>query len=263
MTPHWTEHYGDLRQWLAAKPRILIGSDFDGTLAPIVDHASDAHLPAATLSALLRLAAQPGIILAVITGRSLDDVCRRVPVPGAWYAGNHGLEMLPGGGGSPVLAPGAVEGRGRLRSVLGELVRVLAGIRGAWVEDKQFTASVHYRQASPAQHDLIADLVKSEVQGVPGIELRAGKCLWEIRPAIAWNKGSALMRFLELAALTGHAAAFLGDDVTDHDAFNAIGDGWSFFIGDASSPAKLRVHDTADAAHLLDWMARNRPPAPT
>jgi trehalose-phosphatase len=126
------------------------------------------------------------------------------------------------------------------------------------VEDKQVTASVHYRQASPGQHALVADLVESEVRGFPGLELHSGKCLMEIRPSIAWNKGSALRWFMDEAGVPAQAAAFLGDDMTDHDAFRAIPEGWSFIVGDAVSPAKLRAQDPADVSQLLDWMAVTR-----
>ena len=103
MKPHWTEQRSAMQFWLLMSPRILIGCDFDGTLAPIVAHADDARLPASTLAVLQRLISFPGVTLAFISGRSLADLQQRVNLAGALYAGNHGLEMTGQGAQSPWL----------------------------------------------------------------------------------------------------------------------------------------------------------------
>ncbi|MDP1591342.1 MAG: trehalose-phosphatase, partial [Prosthecobacter sp.] len=108
MALHWTEQRDALHEWLVSNPRILIGCDFDGTLAPLVSHADKACLTAATKAVLLRLASLPGVILAVISGRSLVDLRQRVGLPGVLYAGNHGLEMT-GSDGATIRAPAAAE----------------------------------------------------------------------------------------------------------------------------------------------------------
>lgn len=257
MTPHWTELRAELRRWLAGARSLLIGCDFDGTLAPIALRPEDAQPSRGAQRIISRLASLPGVTVAIITGRALADIRRRFPVKGAWYAGNHGLEMAASEG--PVLiAPGAEAARESLAGITKVVARRLAEIPGAWVEDKGFTASVHYRQADSAHHGRIADLVKHQVQGVAGLELRGGNCVWEIRPAVAWNKGSALRYFLDRAGVAPAAAAFFGDDVTDQDAFEAIPSGWSVGVGDASLLAKVRVNDCAEVMELLTWMLRIR-----
>jgi trehalose-phosphatase len=89
--------------------------------------------------------------------------------------------------------------------------------------------------------------------------VRPAKLIWEIRPAIAWDKGSALRWFMDRCEIPTTATAFLGDDITDLDAFRELPDGWTFSVGDAlASAAHVRVRDPADVAVLLEWMAGER-----
>ena len=258
MTPHWTEQREALREWLLSHPRILIGCDFDGTLAPLAPHADEVCLPQTTRAVLTRLSAQPGVTLAFISGRGLADLRRRVDLPGAWYAGNHGLEMTDFAG-SIVFAPAAVEAGPALRQVLAELSPALQHLPGVWIEDKQLTLSVHYRQSAASCHAEVEQRVRSTVRGVTALEVRPAKCIWEVRPAIDWDKGSVLRCFLEQTRIPSHAAAFMGDDITDQDAFRELPDGWTFFVGDdGGSTARLHLRDPQDSAELLQWLTEVR-----
>src|SRR5687767_7147054 len=91
--PHWTERWNELETHLASRPRLLVATDFDGTLAPIVPHPEDARLPGATRGLMRRIAACDDILFAVISGRELEDVRTRVGLDTLLYAGNHGLEI--------------------------------------------------------------------------------------------------------------------------------------------------------------------------
>ncbi|MDZ4404326.1 trehalose-phosphatase [Prosthecobacter sp.] len=258
MSPHWTEQRDALREWLLASLRILIGCDFDGTLAPLASHADEVRLPASTKTILQRLVSQPGVTLAVISGRSLADVQQRLDLAGVLYAGNHGLEMS-GSDGTTVLAPGAAAAGPALREVLAELSPVLAHLPGVWIEDKHLTLSVHYRQAAESCHAEVQHLVKSAVQAVAPLVVRPAKRIWEIRPAIDWDKGTALRRFMEQCCVTAGTTAFMGDDASDLDAFRELPGGWTFIVGDGlGSAARVRLHDPSDSAALLDWMATVR-----
>ncbi len=258
MTPHWTEQRDALREWLVSHPQILIGCDFDGTLAPLVPHADEVSLPETTRDALTRLSALPGVQLAFISGRGLADLRRRVALPNVLYAGNHGLEMTAPDG-SVVFAPAAVEARSMLQQVQAKLAPALQHLPGVWIEDKQLTLSIHFRQAAASCHAEVEQRVRDHVRGISTLEVRPAKCIWEIRPAIDWDKGSVLRCFLEQTRVPSHAAAFMGDDVTDQDAFRELPDGWTFFVGDTfQSTARLRLHDPRDTAELLCWMAEQR-----
>lgn len=255
MTPHWSEQREALQEWLLANPRILIGSDFDGTLAPLVAQADDALLPAATKAALQRLISLEGVVLAFISGRSLADLQQRVGLAGALYAGNHGLEMTAPDG-TAVLAPGAAESVPALRRVQNVLIPFLAQIPGVWIEDKRLTFSVHYRLADHTRHAEIEHLVRLAVADARPLTVRPGKRIWEIRPAIDWDKGTALRGFMHQQQVSAGATAFMGDDATDGDAFRELPDGWTFFVGDdAGPPSRAALRDVQDCAALLEWMA--------
>lgn len=258
MKPHWTEQRSALQDWLLMSPRVLIGCDFDGTLAPIVAHADDACLPASTLEVLQRLISFPGVTLAFISGRSLVDLQKRVGLPGALYAGNHGLEMT-GQGGFVTLAPGVLESLPAMREVQKGLRPLLNPIQGVWIEDKGLTLSVHYRLADQTDHAEIERLVRQAVAANKNLIVKPAKCIWEIRPVIDWNKGTALRQFMQRQQVPADATAFLGDDSTDGDAFRELPEGWTFFVGNEADPdARLWVRDVQDGAALLAWIAEVR-----
>jgi len=253
MTPNWTEQREALREWLLSHPRILIGCDFDGTLAPLVPHADDARLPNFTRAAMEKLVAEPGVKLAVISGRSLADLQSRVDVAGVLHAGNHGLEMA--WEGAMAVAPGTEEAGPALRGVLARLAPALARIDGVWIEDKRLSASIHYRLAHEDARPEVEALVRAAVQDVTELKLRPAKCIWEIRPATAWDKGCALRWFMDRCEVPSSATAFLGDDVTDLDAFRELPDGWTFLVGDeVQANARVKLRHPGDVAMLLKWM---------
>ncbi len=258
MIPHWTDQRDELETWLATEPRVLIGCDFDGTLAPLVPMADQARLPERARETLQQLAELPGVTVAVISGRSLKDVIERVNLPRLLYAGNHGLEMRTLEG-SIVTALVAESGRWALQEVLRQIAPLMATIPGAWVEDKHWTASVHYRQAQEADHARLEAGLRGVVRDFAVLSLRPGKRIWEIRPETPWHKGSALGWCMGQCKVLSQAAAFLGDDISDHDAFAAVTEGWSFLVGDTPAPnARARLEDVQDSVRLLQWMAEVR-----
>jgi trehalose 6-phosphate phosphatase len=254
MILHWTEHRPDFERWLVSHPRILLGCDFDGTLSPIVSHAAAAEMLPGARHALERLVELPGVCVVIISGRSLTDLRRKVEIPKAFYSGNHGLELLADGAES--LAPGAGQGRPFLREILPQLAEMLAPVPGVWIEDKRWTASVHYRLVPEEHRALICQIVQTAMQGIPELVLREGRCVWEIRPTGVWDKGTALRWFMKHCAIPSRATAFIGDDVTDFDAFAAVPDGWACVVGEAQpTQASMRLRDPADTADLLHWIA--------
>jgi trehalose-phosphatase len=87
------DHFPHVAARVADAPQLLLLLDFDGTLTPLVDQPADARLPAETRQVLETLATRRNCQVAVISGRSLEDIKARVPVPGVILAGNHGLEI--------------------------------------------------------------------------------------------------------------------------------------------------------------------------
>ncbi|HSJ07432.1 MAG TPA: trehalose-phosphatase [Longimicrobiales bacterium] len=244
----------------AAAGHLLVGLDFDGTLAPIVPLPQDAVLPPATRPVLERLAARPDTQVALVSGRGLADLVERVGMPGLFYAGNHGLE-IEGPGVHRVHAEAAAA-RQRLSRLARRLHDEVGGVEGAIVEDKGLTLSVHYRRvAGEAGARRVRAAAHACCEGEAGLRVTDGKMVVEIRPDVDWHKGRAL-RFLRetLTAEYGDTPAlFIGDDTTDEDAFRELGaGGWGILVGSpppGGTAARAALATTGDVAAFLGGLA--------
>lgn len=256
--PHWSQCQDEIAAAWCGPARVLAGLDFDGTLAPIVERAADAAAPPQTLQAVAALARSPGVQVAVVSGRSLDDVRGRLGgCPSLIFAGNHGLELEgPDWSDSPADA----EWRRRLEDALAALGRSLAKLPGAWVEDKRLTASIHFRETPPERHSEVESAVRQAAAAHQPMEVRAGKCVWELRPPGERHKGWVMRTLAAKLDLPAAACAFLGDDVTDEDAFREIDGPLTFLVGERPSAARCRLEDPAEVPRLLEWLAALRQP---
>ena len=206
---------------------IVLLSDYDGTLTPITERPEMAELGEQARAILGELARQRRYTVGIISGRGLSDLKARVGLKGVVYAGNHGLEIE--GPAVAFVHPVAEE----LRSVLKVLYRVLcrgvSTIKGAMVEDKGLTLSVHYRLVEPTRKAEVTTAFEKAVRvarQVGYVKTTKGKRVYEVRPAVDWDKGKAISLILD-----AHKRAmprieplvvYLGDDVTDEDGFRAL-----------------------------------------
>jgi len=206
---------------LSGSPLLLL-LDIDGTLCELMPHASAARVPPATCAALESLARRPGVYVALVTGRSVADAERIAPVAGAHVHGNHGIEWrAPDGtrGADPAWA----QARPALREAVARIAAVLAPHPGAWLEDKEYSLTVHVRGCErPVASAALAaaESVATEL----GLRTAAGKEVLNIVPPGVADKGSAVLRLVEELGGDAPTAAvlFAGDDVTDEDAFRAL-----------------------------------------
>jgi trehalose 6-phosphate synthase/phosphatase len=257
-----------VRERIDARGTLVLLVDFDGTLAPIVNRPDEARLPSLTRSLLARIARRPRSHVVVISGRAMEDLRRRVGLPDLIYVGNHGFEIA---------APGwAAERRdaAEIRSLIAvcsrRLRRYLRGIRGVLVEDKGVTASIHYRLARREHVERVRQAVLREVAQLPPgkVEVRRGKMVIELRPAIDWDKGRAALWLLEQLAGKGWpdqcAVVYAGDDRTDEDAFLALGDAAvTIKVGPGPYPtaARYSVRGVAEFSEFLQALWTWRAPA--
>jgi trehalose 6-phosphate phosphatase len=207
---------------LRADPsRAAILLDIDGTLAPIVRYADDAHVPEPTRSLLIEIARRYAVV-ACVSGRRATDARRIVSIGTISYIGSHGTELLRAGGTETIQDP-AVRDWGRRIQAFGreadnaELRRLRVRI-----EDKGSIVAFHWRgapdeEAARAAIDTIAGRAE---QG--GLRTHWGRKVLEVRPPVRMDKGAGILSFLEHADLD--AAMYIGDDVTDLDAFRALGE---------------------------------------
>jgi trehalose 6-phosphate phosphatase len=224
---------------------LLIALDFDGTLAPFVADPEEAQLPPETARVLERIAASDGHTLAIVSGRSLADLRRRVP-RGAICAGNHGLEIE--GEGISFVHPAADLLRETVDRACLDLKAVIAGLPGVFLERKGLTATVHYRGAEPAIAAALREAIALAMAGHPTLRVRQAILAWEILPRTGWSKGSAVRLLAGTMRITGLQIVCAGDDRTDEDMFAIRPDAVSIRVGQtratrarysASSPAEL------------------------
>lgn len=226
---------------LMANEGVLLGVDFDGTLAPIVDHPDDAEPDQEALRLVRQLAQGPGVEVAVVSGRSLTDLRARLgEIPGATLVGEHGNDIE-----GPVLEPSPV------LTEAGEFVDVLqARFAGSVVEKKQHSVTFHTRHLDRDQASEAAGAIHRWMEGRDDIEVIAGKEVYELSTATR-NKGDAIR---ELAG--GRPVIYLGDDTTDETVFEALGPGdVGVKVGDGPTAAAYRVEDIAGVVTILERIA--------
>jgi len=258
---HRMSQLPDAAQALDPPSNPAVFYDFDGTLSDIVDDPEAARPVAGATAALQRLAAQCPV--AVLSGRDLADVTRRVGVPGIWYAGSHGFELTAPDGthhqndaaaaAIPVLTEAAGELRGRLGS-----------IPGVMVEHKRFGVAVHYRNAPRDRVGEVAAAVRGAGRR-SALRVTTGREVIELRPDIDWDKGKTLRWVLEHLHRAGSGALtpiYVGDDITDEDAFDAVRDGGVPILvrhdedGDRATAALFGLDSPAQVSEFSDRLAR-------
>lgn len=258
--------FAELPQIHAAVNRadqVLVALDYDGTLAPIVDDPRDAAIPPATRLALAKVAAADRCTLAIVSGRSLCDLKSRIDLD-AVLAGNHGLEIE--GRGISFVHEGAQLVSPIVAELCWELERRFQCIRGAMVECKQHTATVHFRQVPSELRSWIRATVAATIRPARHL-LYVAPALQalEIRPRIAWNKGSVVRLLLGTMRAGSPALVCAGDDRTDEDMFGILPGEISVKIG---APAQTRARyclrtplELCSFLQLLGGIAGQAPPA--
>jgi trehalose 6-phosphate phosphatase len=245
---------------LAGPEPILVASDFDGTLAPIVNDPERAGLPDATQAILRAIRSIPTVTLAFISGRALEDLRGHVGIDGALYAGNHGLEM-EGPGIESFVEPTCTAARPSLDAALETLATQLDEFPGVMLEDKLLSATVHYRRAEPQLEAPLSLIVHSVAHALPRVVVRRGKQVLELRPAVKWHKGHALRYMAEKLNIPLSRTVYLGDDVTDEDAFAMVPEGVTLQVGHSpATHARYRAETLGQAREFLVWLARTLSP---
>lgn len=240
----------NLLRLVAGQPSVLLLLDFDGTLSEIVEHPESAALRPGNADLLESLSRKPGSTVGILSGRSLEDVRRRVGVPGLVYGGNHGLEIA--GPHLQYRHPHAADAIAHFAELAALLNAPLAKIPGARVENKTLTLTVHYRQTPAEDHARVGAIVNDVAESAIAagrVRLAAAKSAIELRPSIDWNKGRAL-ELIRSRLAPDAFPIYVGDDATDEDAFAAAqaAGGCAVFVGPAGSPTRARYRLDSPAA---------------
>ena len=233
---------------LKAKPsRAGILTDFDGTLSEIVDHPDDARPLEGVVEVLGELARRYGRV-AVISGRPVEFLAAHLPGP-LLLSGLYGLQVIEAGERED--DPGALEWAAAIDDVVAAAVR---GPAGMGVESKGLSLTVHFRQHPEIEDDVRAWATEQAIR--TGLELRSAKMSFELHPPTGADKGTAVDAMSEGL----DAVCFLGDDVGDLPAFEALGrlrtDGlYTLRLAVRSGEAPDELLDQADAVLDGPWAA--------
>ncbi|MFQ5521000.1 MAG: trehalose-phosphatase [Candidatus Methylomirabilia bacterium] len=250
----------ELTQGVAAGGTLLLLTDYDGTLTPLVAEPEEAWLPAAVQTDLRLLAQSPRVRVGIISGRDLHDLRTRVGVPEVIYAGCHGLEVE--GPSISFTHPEAEAQRQTLRAIAQSLSLRIASIPGARIEPKALSVAVHYRNAAPGTAGRLEILLERAIhQRRSRLRILRGKKVFEVLPRIRWNKGECALWIRDRirAPLPSPVTMlYMGDDRTDELAFEVLaGKAITVKIGfeRTRSAAAYRLPDAAEVQRLLSELA--------
>tara|TARA_R110002094_G_scaffold2421_1_gene9927 strand:+ start:4331 stop:5071 length:741 start_codon:yes stop_codon:yes gene_type:complete len=222
--------------------------DFDGTLAALQDDANTVWLAEGMDAILEACAKRLNGALAIISGRDLDDLFKRVP-PTLWRFGNHGLRASGPGEHSADKIAAAPHG---LTIALADIAARLPGVH---LETKGPVIAIHYRAAPTVESELGLAL-RQAVLPFDDYSLQHGKMVYEAKPTAA-NKGKCLSAAIQHKPFAGRRPVMIGDDTTDEDAFVAAqsAGGIAVKIGEGATAAQHRMSSIEDVHALLKEFA--------
>lgn len=227
--------------------RPLLAFDFDGTLAPIVARPNDARLSKGVSARLATLATQ--LPVAIVTGRSIDDVRGRLGFEPRFIVGNHGAEEE----GRVAAAGEPSDAFSGLRLRLRERLPALSAA-GVTVEDKGHSMALHYRLSRTRERalQLITELLADHDDA---LRVFGGKLVVNVVPSLAPDKADAVRALVQRSGV--RCAIFAGDDVNDEPVFAAAPAGWlTIRVGrdDPRSKAQWFLDSPGEMALLLERM---------
>ena len=233
-----------LREVAGRRP-LLVASDYDGVLSPLVSVPSEAVPSPGVAEVLARLAEADGVTVALVSGRGVADLQAVSGLSGPYlWVGSHGAEFD---------APVPAEMAERRDALAQRLQPLIDAVPGAGLEVKPAAVAVHVRQVADraAAAALLAD---ADALADSSLTRKPGKEVLELALTDA-DKGGVVRRLRDECG--ARAVIYLGDDVTDEDAFRALGpDDLTVKVGDGETDARHRVPDTGAVVELLTELGR-------
>lgn len=243
-----------------AETAFVLLLDFDGTLAEFNPDPAAPELTPERHEVLMRIVEHPAVSLGIVSGRRLDDLRRRTRLPNhVYHAGLHGLEMeIDGSRITHPDLPSAIE---RLGGLAESLRKLLGEFPAAYIEDKGASVAVHARRLPKDMHARV--FARADVLAVPWIAKNyvrrlEGNAVVEFLPNIDGHKGEAtkwIVADVETKLQRPAWVAYVGDDITDEDAFRAITMGIGVLVGLRPTSATHKLDGIADVDRFLSWLA--------
>lgn len=200
---------------------IFLLFDFDGTLVPISKNPDACYLSDEIKKILESLKTK--IKIGIISGRDLNDLKKRVAIDGIYYSGSHGLQIK--GNGVNYINLEAKMAKPLINRIYKKTAEIAQNFEGIFIEKKDFSFTLHYRNTVSQQRKDLKKLFFQILREYDQQKIRVlkGKMVFEVMPAIDWDKGKATL-FMINSIKKEVFPIFLGDDITDETVFKAIKD---------------------------------------
>lgn len=196
--------------------------DFDGTLVPIRNDPAGSSLSPGIKDQLEKIALSGSASIAILSGRSLGDIRKRVQIKGIYYGGNHGLEIS--GPRIRFVHPEARSFGHAIDSVRQSIEKATGDLRGVFIEKKDLSFTLHYRMAGKKDKASARNIFRKTISGEfagHALKVIKGKQVLELSPAVPWDKGMAALYIMRRLNMD-HLPVYIGDDLTDETAFRAL-----------------------------------------
>lgn len=254
------DHIEDIKRRIDGRILFLV-LDYDGTLAPMADTPQEGGISESMRQTVRRAAEKMTAV--VISGHPVEDVRQRMRLPGIFYAGSHGFEII-----DPLEQATVHEKAKKLRKpidqVHAKISQRLKGVKGVFVEHAKYTISVHYRLAAEQGASEIRAAVEEVLKEYPQLEMLDGNKALEIRPKVEWGKGWAvswILDYLDFDPSTNFLVT-IGNDTTDEDMLGIPeGAGFGVLVSDhpRSSQAAYVLRNTEDVQKALEFFLTMNP----
>lgn len=244
--------------WIAQGGNLMLMTNYDGTLTPIVGDPADACLTESVRTDLRALAAAPRSRVAIISGRDLPDLRARVAVPNLIYVGCHGLEV--DGGGLRFTHPAANAEQDSISALSLALCHAAPFVEGLRVEPKRLGVAVHYRHVADAALPEVASMLTRALRRwcSPFMVLH-GRQVVEILPKVGWTKGHCVVWILDRIVddlPPPSAAVYIGDNRTDEHTFAALrGRALTIGVGGAVPRCRAAAYRLSDVDEVHQLVA--------
>jgi trehalose 6-phosphate phosphatase len=248
---------------VAARPvdsAFVLLLDFDGTVAEFSPDPAAPELTQARWELLSQIAREPGVSLGIVSGRRVDDLRRRTRLPNhVYHAGLHGLEIDVDG--QRTTHPDLFAAEARVEGLAKCLARLVNEFPDVLIEDKGASVAVHTRRLPRDIYQRV--FTRADILAVPWIaeghvRRLEGDAVVEYLPNISGHKGDAtnwITANVEAKFARRAWVAYIGDDITDEDAFRAIEHGIAVLVGLRPTSATHKLDGISDVDRFLRWLA--------
>jgi len=218
------DHSVEINKKILKSNSIILFLDYDGTLVPFKEKPTEVITPQKIKQMMRELIKNPKVKVVIVTGRPLREIKKLLRIEGLSFIALHGLHIETVDG-PPFSWKQADQARLLIKTIKEDMQQKLKDEKGAFLEDKELTIVLHYRLLPTNRIRIMRDKFKKIVQTIDKkkiLEIINGAKVIEARPK-GWHKGKAIEMFLAShTKIKNNLPIYIGDDVTDEDAFQFL-----------------------------------------